>query len=236
MSASLYMSPFGQTVHPSLGHVSYVVQEVSDNPDTQVEQVTSLMKRYALEDSQTPQLQADVSQAMQSADALGDTFEYLKRDGGRGMRFVRDEITASPFAGFETCAPGGWRPFVEAIIRPELLAQVADPHGDCDCFCGYGAAHLICRGVKCSYATVAADANEPGVYSHVYLVAYPKDGPYAGQRVPMDLSHGPYVGWEAANQFGKFREWPVTGSNSVVKWLLAFGVGYFGYRAIRRTN
>ncbi len=75
---------------------------------------------------------------------------------------------------------------------------------DCDGFTSYLAALLIALGVPCSFATVAAHKEDPSIYSHVYVVAYPN-----GQRVPLDSSHGEYPGWEAPNEFNKFREWPV---------------------------
>lgn len=223
----------GITEHPDLGRLPYLIEEVPDDPDQQVAQVIGKMRKQSRLGAQSPIVQEDVYRAWQSDDALADTFEYLKRDGGRGMRFVRDEITALPFSRFEN-APGGWRPFVEAIVTPEHLASCANPQGDCDCFCTYGAAHLKVRDVPCSYATVAADDIDPYMFSHVYLVAYPKSGPYAGMRVPMDLSHGPELGWEVPNRFGRLVEWPVDGgflSDVLPIALLGIG-GYLLYRSV----
>lgn len=221
----------GVTDHPSLGRVPYLIEEVSDDPDQQVAQVIGKMKGQARQGAESPIVQQDVQRAWRSDDALSDTFEYLKRDGGRGMRFVRDEVTALPFQQFEN-SPGGWRPFVEAIVTPEHLASCSNPQGDCDCFCTYGAAHLKIRGVPCSFCTVAADDIDPYMFSHVYLVAYPKSGPYAGMRVPMDLSHGPELGWEVPNRFGRLVEWPVDGGFlcNVLPIAFLLGGGYLLYR------
>jgi hypothetical protein len=211
--------------HPSLGKVRYELTEVSDDPDTQVAQTIALMKRYALEDSSHPILINDASAAVQSMDPISDTFEYLRRNGGRGMQFVRDEDIGSPFAD-------GWRPLVEALIRPADQALLSSPQGDCDDFSMYGAAHLLARGVPCSFATVAASDSDPSAYSHVYLVAYPKSGPYAGQRVPLDLSHGPYPGWEVPNRFGKRAEWGVDHTSDILLWGLALGGAYLLYKGL----
>jgi hypothetical protein len=220
----------GNTFHPSLGLVSYHIQEVPDDPDEQVAQVIGMMRGYANQDSRDPSLIEDAGRAYRSDDPVSDTWEYLRRGGVRGMQFVRDEVTALPFAQFEQ-SPGGWRPFVESIARPELLAQCAAPQGDCDCFATYGAAHLMTRGVRCAFATVAADDIDPRIFSHVYLVAYPNVGPFAGMRIPMDLSHGPELGWEVANRFGKFCEWPLDGGG-LMPWFLAAAGAYLLYRGL----
>jgi hypothetical protein len=223
------LPPVGMYDHPALGPVLYSVSLVSDDPDKQVGQVIGMMSGYAASDAKSPLFQQDIIMcaALGGGDPISDVWAYLNRQSGyRGMRFVSDEITGAPWD--ETLR---WRPLVEALIRPVDQAWLSNPQGDCDDFAMYGASHLIARGVPCSFVTVAADDSDPNMYSHVYLVAFPQSGPFAGQRVPMDLSHGPYVGWETANRFGKRREWPVGSSGF---GLLGFGLlaagGYFLYR------
>lgn len=235
-TAHLGAVPFplsGVVDHPSLGRVKYSIKEVSDDPDEQVAETIALMRQYANEDAGNPGFQADVAAAWKSDDAIGDTFNYLRRNGGRGMQFVPDETNGAPFESAER--PGGWRPVVETLIRPADQCLLSNPQGDCDDFAQYGAAHLMARGVPCSYATVGVEPQDPSVYSHVYLVAYPKDGPYAGMRVPLDLSHGPQVGWECPNPWGKFQEWPLAGGFGLVGWGLLIGGAWLGYRALRRA-
>ena len=189
--------------HPALGPVQYSVQQVSDNPDRQVAQTIAMMRRYAIEDAKSAEIHEDVYRAWQEGEPIGDTWGYIK---GR-LQFVRDEITAEPLQPYYNA------PIVETLVRPKDMAVLPVPQGDCDCYSMYGAAHLLARGVPCSYVTVAADGNDPTAFSHVYLVAYPVNGPYTGQRVPMDLSHGPHPGWEVANRYGKRKEWPIDHSN-----------------------
>ncbi len=225
----------GHLEHPTLGLVSYQLTPTSDDPDQQVADTISLMREYARADASHPYLLRDVAAAARSGDAIGDTFNYLRRDGVRGMRFVRDETLGAPFERSD--APGGWRPVVESLMRPADQAVCTVPQGDCDDFAMYGAAHLAARGVPVAYGTVAADSDTPAQYTHVYLVAYPSSGPYAGMRVPVDLSHGPRVGWEAPNQFGKFAEWPVNRGPSLVGLGLVAGGAYLLYRALKgRSN
>lgn len=192
---------------PDMGIVRYTVHEVSDDPDTQVAQTIELMRQYAFEDSQSPAIRQDSWNAMQTGDPIEDTWNYISRkDGVRGMRFVHDEETGRPWGDI-----GSWRPVVETLIRPADQAGLSRPKGDCDDFAMYGAANLLSRGVPCSFCTVAADPRDVSVYSHVYLVAYPRTGKFAGRRVPLDLSHGWFAGWETENKYGKRREWPITG-------------------------
>ncbi len=220
--------------HPTLGQVRYQLTEVSDDPDQQVAGTIALMREYANADGRSPVLYKDAAQARLSGDPLADTFDYLRRDGRRGMRFVRDEDTGAPF---ESIAPGGWRPVVETLMRPYDQALSPYPQGDCDDFSMYGAAHLVAHGVPCSFVTVAADQQTPGQFTHVYLVAYPKEGAYSGQRVPLDLSHGPYLGWEVPNRYGKFQEWPVNRGLGLLGIGALAGGAYLLYRALKgRAN
>jgi hypothetical protein len=213
--------------HPALGHIKYSLSELSDDPDTQVSQTIGFMRRYACEDAKSPIIQQDALQAWQSSDPVADTWKYLSRyEGSRGMQFVNDEVTGQPFE--DDPAPAfRWRPVVETLMRPCDQAVCPIPQGDCDDFSMYGAAHLIARGVPCSFATIAANQAEPDLYSHVYLVAYPQTG-----RVVLDLSHGEYLGWEAPALAGKFREWPVIESGfGLLGWAALLGGSYLIYRA-----
>jgi hypothetical protein len=223
-SASPYALPAsGVYQHPALGQVLYNVAEVSDDPDTQVAQVIGMMRGYANDDASSPLFHQDLMQCARTDDPVSDVWNYLNRfSGSRGMQFVSDENT-----GADWDESYRWRPLVEVLIRPVDQAWLDNPQGDCDDFSMYGAAHLISRGIPCSFATVAADSQDPSIYSHVYLVAYPN-----GQRIPMDLSHGPYLGWEVASQYGKFREWPLGGDLGLLGWGLLLAGSYLLYKAV----
>ena len=209
----------GNMMHPRLGMVRYSIHQVSDDPDEQVQATIGLMTQYALEDSTSPTIQQDVQNAWRTNSPVEDTFAYLCKGGSRGMQFTADEQTGAPFQIRR------WTPVIETLIRPADLATMSNPEGDCDDFAMYAAAHLMARGVPCSYSTVAADPTHPQEYSHVYLVAYPN-----GTRTPCDCSHGPYAGWEAGTQTdrsrwtGKRKEWPIQSS----KLLPILGIGVAG--------
>jgi hypothetical protein len=220
--------PYGVIDHPALGRVRYTLQEVSEDPDSQVESTISLMRQYANEDASQPLIQVDAGKAWKSEDPLRDTWEYLARHANGDMAFVSDEATAEPL--------GSWRPVVETLIRPVDQVVLRQRQGDCDDFSMLGAAHLLARGVPCAYVTVAADAQDPLVYSHVYLAAYPSDSRGYGHRVAMDLSHGPELGWEVSNKYNKRREWPLDGSDVLLKWAMILGGGILAWKLCRGAN
>ena len=211
--------------HPAFGAVYVTIHELPDDPQQQVEITIDTMRRYTLDSLSDPALINDVYQSAQSDDAVTDAKRYLQRNGAAGMRYVRDEETGSPFEVYK------WKPVIEMLMPP--AGQVRSPYraGDCDDFAMIGAAHLLSRGVPCSFVTLAADPDNPGDYSHVYLAAYPTDGPWAGMRVALDLSHGHEheIGWEAPNKYGNIREWPLVSTS--LSWI-ALGVGALGIGAL----
>jgi len=221
------MPRMGLLEHPDLGTCAYRLTDVSDIPDAQVEQVIEWMRSYASEDAGSAPIKEDASQAAQIGDPIIDTWNWISRRGGsRGMQFQRDEATAAPW----DLDP--WNPIVEMLIRPADQARLQQPIGDCDDFAMYGAAHLLAHRIPCSFVTIAADAEAPAQYSHVYLAAYPESGQFAGMRVAMDLSHGWYPGWEHTEVF-RFREWPVkTWMSRVLPYAAAGAGAYLLYRAL----
>jgi hypothetical protein len=214
--------------HPELGPCAYKLTEVSLDPETQVRQVIGMMQDYSVEDSAAPSIKVDAQAAATTGDPIIDTWNWIARRGGfRGMQFQRDELLGQQW----DLDP--WNPLVETLIRPADQAQLGNPVGDCDDFAMYGAAHLLSAGVPCSFVTIAADANAPRMFSHVYLAAYPKIGQFAGMRVSMDLSHGFYPGWEHGEIY-RIEEWPVRTWMSPALWMAAGAGALLLYRALRK--
>lgn len=189
----------GRLYHPGIGEtVNYLAEVVSDDPATQTGQVIGIMRRWVRADYHTPEIQARAQEHITS-DVVADIYDYTHG----ALQFVRDEETAAPIQ------PGYDLPIVETLVRPRDMAIMGRPQGDCDDFTMYAAALLMSQGVPVSFVTVKADPREPDNFSHVYLAAYPQFGPWAGQRVALDLSHGLYPGWETPSYFGERAEWPV---------------------------
>lgn len=164
-----------------------------------------MMRRYVQEDYNSPEIRKAVYESVLSGDPVYDTFRAVKQR----MQFVSDEATVRPVQEVSQL------PVVEALTRPKDMARLRYKRGDCDDFVMYGAALLTAQGVPVSFVTVAADPGAPETWSHVYLAVYPESGPYAGRRIPLDISHGPYVGWETGQAFRR-QEWPITAKLQMV--------------------
>jgi hypothetical protein len=201
------LEPQGSLYHPAFGQtLSYRLDRVSDDPDTQVAQVTGMMANLVRLDAHDPYVLADAQAALSDPEAHGDPLEAAFRWVKARMTFVRDEETAEPI---QAAMPVSAGEIVEVLIRPRDMSDALrgqHGQGDCDDFTIYGAALLRALGIPVNFVTIAADKRDPSVYSHVYLAAYP-----AGRgRVAMDLSHGPRVGWESPVAYRR-REWLIDG-------------------------
>jgi len=197
-----------------VNNLAYKAQVVRlpDNADAQVAETIALMCRYVCADCQAQPVIEDARQALALSPAypLSAVHSFVRSR----MRFKRDEDTMAD-KGQLLPNDGKDNYFVECLKRPvdvsfEFAGTGERVEGDCDDFSMYTAALLKALGIECCFATVGANDANPDVYSHVYVVAY-----FAGQRVPMDCSHGAQAGWEAPNQFGKFREWAIYDRDSL---------------------
>ena len=173
------------------------------------------------EDARDPQFRQRAAQLLAGLDepsAVAAVHAHAKGS----IRFQRDEVTGE---GIGSLSPDD--PLVEVIVRPVDMARYIDEGvaiGDCDDFSMYAAALLEARGIPCSFVTVAADARDPGQFSHVYVAAYPGDGAGGRRRVAIDCSHGEYPGWEVPNRFNNRKEWPVRDGGGVLT-VAAIGLG-----------
>lgn len=194
--------------HTAFGDVRYSVRDIGHLPDQQVAQTIGVMRSRVREDAQQPWFKARAAQLIGAGDEIA-AVRAAHQHARQGIRFVQDEENASGIAGLNPAQ------VVEVIVRPVDMARYVDgrvAQGDCDDFSMYTAALLESQGIPCAFATVAADGRDPGQYSHVYCVAYPRNERGERVRVPVDASHGQYCGWEVPNRFGKYKEWPVSGS------------------------
>lgn len=181
----------------------YSIERIPDAPDPQVAATIARMNDYVLADYKTPYIRSDAQTAvaLDPTNPLGAVHHFVRSR----MEFCRDEKIAKPFE--HLLPPGGY--FAEAITRPidvslQYAATGQRVKGDCDCHSGYCAALLKALDIDCCYATISDD-DDPTVFSHIYVVAY-----WRGMRVPLDCSHGDYVGWEKQRSpRDRYQEWGV---------------------------
>ena len=202
------------------GPVRYTVDVVDDDPDAQVAHTIGLMRRYAAEDARRPLLIDTARHITVGAETERERIERVWAWVKRRLEFIGDERAAAPLG------LGGDMPVVETLMRPTDMVS-SGMGGDCDDYSMLAACLLKCLGIRSSFATVGADRDKPNAYSHVYVVAYTKDG----ERVAVDASHGAYCGWEAPNDYGKFAEWPLDGGLGAVVAMAAL-IGALGVWAM----
>lgn len=209
--------------HPDFGLVPYRFEAIPDDPDAQVRLMIHRMIGLALKDSQTTIIQDVAAEALQLGN--GNPIKGVWSAVKPFMQFRQDYDIAQDL---ETDEPRRKAETVETLIEPSTQAMLIRLKGrgvgDCDCFTAYAACLLTALGVPCSMCTVAAERERPREYTHVYLVAY-----WNGERIPMDLSHGPHIGWECPN-LGRIREWPVCAETirPSVMWPLLLAAAFCG--------
>lgn len=211
----------------------------SDTPDEQVADTIEMMASYVRADANSQPVK-DEAASLATPDAtpeeiIDGVFWHVKRL----IRFQEDGTTARPIASYLAHLGLGDHNVVEILIRPrDMVTWRSDTGrgqiGDCDDFAMLTAALLKARGVEAKFVTVAADASQPGQFSHVYVAAYPP----GGGRVALDTSHGEYPGWETA-AYNRKEEWSIDAG--LRGWLvaglvlLALWAGRVGKGRRRRT-
>lgn len=162
--------------------------QTSFNADDQVEQTIPLIRAYAKADSTHPYIVAAAAAAPGRT-----TVERAWRSAKQYLTFKDDQSVAG-LAGVDTGDD-----IIEVLQRPADVAEQynmtggAPVPGDCDDYSMFVAsiARAIDPDCDINFVCVAAEANAPGVLSHIYVTI---DG------VPCDASHGLYPGWEVPRE------------------------------------
>jgi hypothetical protein len=210
--------------HPDFGQpVAYQFEAMPEDPDAQVRVAVKRCIALALADTETPIIQQAAANALDlgGGDPISGVWKAVKPH----IRFRQDYDIAADLQVDDLRKSS----IVETFIPPAVQALLIQMRGsgieDCDGFTMYGACLLSALGVPVSMCTVSAERDRPRLFSHIYLVAY-----WNGMRIPMDLSHGPYPGWECPN-LGRMREWVVSPDTlrplMLLPILIAAGVGLY---------
>jgi len=80
---------------------------------------------------------------------------------------------------------------LQLLISPDVLVRMKKMRGDCAIYTMLLCAMLEALGVVWEIQTVAVNPYQPTVFSHVFLRVVLPDG----RRIPLDASHGKYLGW-----------------------------------------
>jgi hypothetical protein len=214
--------------HPDFGAVvNYEFERMPEDDDAQVRMSVGKVIGFINTDAEQPIIKRNARQALGLG--AGNPLVGVWRAVKPYIRFRDDAEIARDLRVSDPRKDDT----VEVFIRPVDMAMLIESRGqgveDCDGFVDYAGCLLTALGVPVSLVTVSADPDDPRRYSHVYLAAY-----YNGQRIPMDVSHGPYLGWECPNT-GRLREWPVDSPPSATLPLLGLfavlaGLGAFALK------
>jgi hypothetical protein len=185
--------------HPDFGGMTaYEITSLPEGADGQVRETLRKIAGTILEDASDPLILEDAQNALQMGNGcpIQGVWNWIKPR----IRFQQDEDSARKLQVSDPRIPD----VIEVLIRPAdqaWLIRMNRGFEDCDGFVHYGACLLVALGVPVRMVTVSADTDAPSRFSHVYLASY-----LNGQRVPLDLSHGEYPGWECPNT-GRVKEW-----------------------------
>ena len=217
--------------HPDFGQlVAYQFEPIPEDPDAQVRFAIHRAIRHMLSDRQKPIIQQAAARALElgGGDPISGVWKAVKPY----IRFRQDFDIAADLQVDDSRKQS----IVETFIPPAAQAMLIQLRGsgveDCDGFTMYAGCLLVTLGVPVTMCTVSAERDRPREFSHVYLVAY-----WNGMRIPMDLSHGPYPGWECPN-LDRLREWPVCEETlrPSVFWPLLIAAATGGYLAWKASQ
>ena len=207
--------------------VQYSVTRLPDDPDGQVAATIGQMRRYAREDAGTPEIQREIRTALRQypgVPAYDAVFHHVKSK----TSFRNDVDIVNPI--LSRMGGLGGDDVVETLIRPRDMAVMPSRMGDCDDYSMYGASMLLGMGYTphdVMFVTVAADPQAPGNFSHVYLAVFDDE-----RKIPLDISHGQYAGWEVPrDRVSRREEWSL--ANPIETAALLVAAAYGAWRLMR---
>lgn len=146
------------------------VQSVRTNPydsDSSTAATIVSMRRLAREYAHHPSVMAATAHALSAGvrsdrDVACALFYWIKGN----IQFVEDEQLMYEQLGIEPAHLDK-----ELLIVPPVLLAMPSPMGDCDDFSLLLASMLLCAGVQPYFVTIAAEADLPRKFSHIYVCA-----------------------------------------------------------------
>lgn len=193
-----------EATHPNFsGTVQYTAEELPTTSELATAVTIQRMDQYIREDAGSSEVGEALDSAAHGAMRLagrGATLQLVFQWVKARVRFVTDARNA---AAIRPAPPEPWT--AEVLIRPVDLLRMHPAQGDCDDFAMLTAAMLLRAGFGAALVTIAADSQQPGMWSHVYALAI---DPATGEETAMDTSHGSAPGWEYPH-FTRRKVWSI---------------------------
>lgn len=223
--------------HPAFGlRVPFRFEWLPDSPDGQVRGAIHRVIAYMREDANSPLIQEDARRVLElgAGDPIWGIWKHVKPL----IKFQRDEKTAADLETDDRRKSETVEVFIRPVDQSFLIKLRGMGLEDCDGFVMYAGCILLALRVPVSLVTVAADSGDPSRFSHVYLAAYPEG--FGKKRIPLDLSHGSYPGWECTSMLPpgrRLKEWPVQYTpgehfTKLAVTIAVLGSAYYGLRRL----
>lgn len=164
------------------------------NSDVSTAHTIRLMRKLAREYASHQAVQEAVEEALAGGAATDREVAYAIFYWIRStIQFVEDETLL-----YEELGVRPEELDKELLIVPPVMGLMPRPMGDCDDFSLLTASMLLAAGLRPFFVTVAADAQDPHKWSHIYICVYLADeGSFLkldpGNRLPMVPA-----GWESS--------------------------------------
>lgn len=170
------MGPGSSSVRPTVwGHPVSIQSQRTDRYNNDVSTVATvrILRRLAHQYANDPSVLAANADAMRALHAGASQraracaiFYWIRHR----VRFVEDESLLYEQLGV---APENLDK--ELLIVPPVLLRMPVPMGDCDDFSLLAAVMAMAAGIRAYFVTVAADAEDPAKFSHIYVCVYLSD-------------------------------------------------------------
>jgi len=165
------------------------------------------MRALAISGSHSPHIRAIANECLRQSTNQEDIrglvrciYHWVKGH----ITFAEDEAIAHTLLGVSYDSMNTPEGAIDLIIAPEVLVQMTNPVGDCDCFSTLLASILLALEFHAWFVSIKVDPSEPDRWSHVYVMTYLPD---EETTVALDASHGNYLGWEKTNGVFERKEW-----------------------------
>lgn len=179
----------------ALQGIPYSVQATNgQDSDVSTSDTIKRMIEVVHSNANLPVVQETANQILlSSGDSTQDKLTHIYNWVKARMKFRTDEDILAKQLGLDEDK--------ELLFTPHFILTRNWNYGDCDDYSTLLATLIVAAKVPVDvyFVTICADTEEPNRWSHVYVAVEL----CCGKLVPLDASHGPYVGWETKKALKK---------------------------------